>query len=164
MPIEVEGETPGAGSAEPAPTTIEATAEEDEPEPIVTVPIATPASESKPSEPKQPAPTASPYATVAQSSAPASGGRRRRPTSLRDEEHVANVPRRPLSPPPFQPAAAPRSPAQGAPDTTPATAGSSGSLPEKLVALTKERPEVGLGLAFLGGLVLATIVKRLGRR
>jgi hypothetical protein len=35
---------------------------------------------------------------------------------------------------------------------------------DKLRTLTKQRPEVGLGLAFAGGLVLATILKRLGRR
>lgn len=35
---------------------------------------------------------------------------------------------------------------------------------EKLRTLTKQRPEVGLGLAFAGGLVIATILKRLGRR
>jgi hypothetical protein len=31
-------------------------------------------------------------------------------------------------------------------------------------ALVKKRPEVGLGIAFAGGLVIATILKRLGRR
>jgi hypothetical protein len=42
---------------------------------------------------------------------------------------------------------------------------SSEKLPvDKLRTLTKQRPEVGLGLAFAGGLVIATIVKRLGRR
>jgi hypothetical protein len=35
---------------------------------------------------------------------------------------------------------------------------------DKLRTLTKQRPEVGLGLAFAGGLVIATILKRLGRR
>lgn len=35
---------------------------------------------------------------------------------------------------------------------------------EKLRTLTKQRPEVGLGLAFAGGLVIATMLKRLGRR
>ncbi|MGH2844066.1 MAG: hypothetical protein ACRDKL_10855 [Solirubrobacteraceae bacterium] len=38
------------------------------------------------------------------------------------------------------------------------------SLPRRCVALTQQRPEFGLGVAFLGGLVLATILKRLGRR
>ena len=35
---------------------------------------------------------------------------------------------------------------------------------DKLRTLTRQRPEVGLGLAFAGGLVIATIFKRLGRR
>jgi hypothetical protein len=35
---------------------------------------------------------------------------------------------------------------------------------EQLRTLTRQRPEVGLGLAFAGGLVIATILKRLGRR
>jgi hypothetical protein len=34
---------------------------------------------------------------------------------------------------------------------------------EKFVSLVNERPEVGIGLAFAGGLVLATILKRLAR-
>jgi hypothetical protein len=34
----------------------------------------------------------------------------------------------------------------------------------KLQTLTKQRPELGLGLAFAGGLVIATILKRLARR
>jgi hypothetical protein len=35
---------------------------------------------------------------------------------------------------------------------------------DRLRTLTRQRPEVGLGLAFAGGLVIATILKRLGRR
>jgi hypothetical protein len=35
---------------------------------------------------------------------------------------------------------------------------------DKLRKLTKQRPEVSLGLAFAGGLAIATIIKRLGRR
>ena len=35
---------------------------------------------------------------------------------------------------------------------------------DKLRSLVKQRPEVGLGLAFAGGLVIASILKRLGRR
>jgi hypothetical protein len=35
---------------------------------------------------------------------------------------------------------------------------------DKLRTLTKQRPEVGLGLAFAGGLLIATMLKRLGRR
>ena len=34
---------------------------------------------------------------------------------------------------------------------------------DQLRALTKQRPEVGLGIAFAGGLIVATILKRLGR-
>jgi hypothetical protein len=35
---------------------------------------------------------------------------------------------------------------------------------DRLRTLAKQRPEVGVGLAFAGGLVIATILKRLGRR
>jgi hypothetical protein len=31
------------------------------------------------------------------------------------------------------------------------------------VALVNERPEVGLGVAFVGGLIIASILKRLAR-
>jgi len=42
---------------------------------------------------------------------------------------------------------------------------SSEKLPvDKLRALTKQRPEIGVGLAFAGGLAIATILKRLARR
>ncbi len=34
----------------------------------------------------------------------------------------------------------------------------------QLKAQLRRRPEIGLGLAFAGGLVLATILKRLGRK
>jgi hypothetical protein len=34
----------------------------------------------------------------------------------------------------------------------------------ELQTFVKKRPEVGLGIAFAGGLVIATILKRLGRR
>jgi hypothetical protein len=33
----------------------------------------------------------------------------------------------------------------------------------KLQTLMKERPEAGLGLAFIGGLLIATILRRLAR-
>ena len=33
----------------------------------------------------------------------------------------------------------------------------------KLQTLVRERPEAGLGLAFVGGLVIATILRRLAR-
>jgi hypothetical protein len=35
---------------------------------------------------------------------------------------------------------------------------------DRLRTLTRQRPELGLGVAFAGGLVIATILKRLGRR
>jgi hypothetical protein len=94
-------------------------------------------------------------------------GRSRRPSSLRGQiGESVNVPRRKLSPPPppFPPAVA------GAPQ---ATAGPAGAEPagapagpsqvEKFVALVNERPEVGLGVAFFGGLIIASILKRLAR-
>jgi hypothetical protein len=34
---------------------------------------------------------------------------------------------------------------------------------QKLVTLVSERPEVGLGIAFAAGLVIATILKRIAR-
>jgi len=34
---------------------------------------------------------------------------------------------------------------------------------EKFLELVNERPEVGLGAAFVGGLILASILKRLAR-
>ncbi len=34
---------------------------------------------------------------------------------------------------------------------------------EQLSKLVSERPEVGLGIAFVGGVVIATILKRLAR-
>jgi hypothetical protein len=37
------------------------------------------------------------------------------------------------------------------------------SLTDKVAALVDERPEVGAGGAFVGGIVLAMILKRLGR-
>ena len=93
-------------------------------------------------------------------------GRSRRPSSLRAQiGESVNVPRRKLAPPPpFPPTVA------GAPQ---ATTGSAGAEParapagpsqvEKFVALVNERPEVGLGVAFIGGLVIASILKRLAR-
>jgi hypothetical protein len=35
---------------------------------------------------------------------------------------------------------------------------------DRLRSLSRQRPEVGLGVAFAGGLVIASILKRLGRR
>jgi hypothetical protein len=96
------------------------------------------------------------------------GTRLRRPSSLRSPADLANaVPRRKLTPPQFpKPNEGERPPA-----TAPGTPGASsdpGSAPgptplAKFTALVNERPEVGLGVAFLGGLLLATILKRLAR-
>jgi hypothetical protein len=38
-----------------------------------------------------------------------------------------------------------------------------GSVPERAAVLANERPELAAGAAFAGGLVLAMILKRLGR-
>jgi hypothetical protein len=37
------------------------------------------------------------------------------------------------------------------------------SMPDKVAALVDERPEIGAGAAFAGGIVFALILKRLGR-
>lgn len=55
-------------------------------------------------------------------------------------------------------------PAQPTPNAQPSESKPSGPSPiEQLKALTAERPEVAIGAAFLGGLLLATILKRLAR-
>jgi hypothetical protein len=96
-------------------------------------------------------------------------GRPRRPSSLRAQiGESVNVPRRPLSPPPFPtpPAAADaEAPRTGGADATRAPAGGVQlqKRVESFVALVNERPEVGLGVAFVGGLILASILKRLAR-
>ena len=111
----------------------------------------------------------------------------RRPTSLRDASApIGDVPRRKLSPSAFPSSPAfPGSPVQS-PVSEPGQTGNSGQEPnpgsplrerlpkvnvsidpmavERLKTLVKERPEVGLCLAFAGGLVIATMLKRLGRR
>jgi hypothetical protein len=97
------------------------------------------------------------------------GGRPRRPSSLRAQiGESVNVPRRHVSPPPF-----PAPPATAGADvpragaTDPARAPAGGVQLQKrvedFVALVNERPEVGLGVAFVGGLILASILKRLAR-
>ena len=108
------------------------------------------------------------------------GDQPRRPTSLRDSSApFAEVPRRRLSAAGF-----PGSP--HSPVSDEGQAGNSGQMSdsgsplrdrlpkvnvqvdpaaiEKLKTVVRERPEIGLGLAFAGGLVIATILKRLGRR
>jgi hypothetical protein len=110
-----------------------------------------------------------PYASVAESDAAAAkASDSKRPSSLRAalDERLASVPRRPLSPPPPLTGKSPQASAAGSPDAVAqGDAGPSGpSLPERIYTLTNQRPEVALGAAFVGGLVLATIIKRLGRR
>lgn len=112
----------------------------------------------------------------------AAGAHKRRPSSLRAAvTAAADVPRRRLTPPTFpgassssgSPATAGADP--GSPVSEAGAAGRSRRVPnpgpalaqklplEQLGTLVRQRPEVGLGLAFAGGLVLATIIKRLGR-
>jgi hypothetical protein len=113
------------------------------------------------------------------------GAHPRRPTSLRDPSGpAADVPRRRLTSSGFP--SSPEFPAS--PVQSPVSeAGQTGNLGqmsgpgsplreklpkvsvdpmaiEQLKTLVNQRPEVGLGLAFAGGLVIATILKRLGRR
>jgi hypothetical protein len=57
------------------------------------------------------------------------------------------------------------SPDKPSPDKPASEKLSTDKLPvDKLRTLARQRPEIGVGLAFAGGLVIATIVKRLGRR
>lgn len=95
------------------------------------------------------------------------GERLRRPASLRAAaESVASVPRRRLATPPFpkpDAAASPATESMAAAGDPVAVEDRGASQLGKLVALVNERPEVGLGIAFVGGLVLATILKRLAR-
>ena len=109
-----------------------------------------------------------PYAPVPSSDAPTKLGRTRRPTSLRSapDEPAAPAPRPPVPPPSFEAAASPRDVPTDEPTGSPfdpvferlATAQERASL------LASERPEVVVGVAFAAGLILATILKRLGRR
>jgi Ca2+/Na+ antiporter len=45
----------------------------------------------------------------------------------------------------------------------PSTAAAGSSVPERAAAIADERPEVAVGAAFGGGLLLALILKRLAR-
>ena len=102
----------------------------------------------------------------------ASSGPARRPTSLRSplDEQSGRVPRRPLSPPPppYELAEAPRQlpdePAQEAVSPLDPVFERLATAQERAAVLASERPEVVVGAAFIGGLILATILKRLGRR
>jgi hypothetical protein len=102
-------------------------------------------------------------------SSQAPGGRSRRPSSLRSQiGESVNVPRRRVTPPPFpSPSAAPAAAAPGPAGDRSARAPAGGVQLQKrvedFVALVNERPEVGLGVAFVGGLILASILKRLAR-
>lgn len=102
----------------------------------------------------------------------------RRPLSLRGggsgdgagaSDDRGEVPRRRLTPPPF-----PR-PRRHTGDDAHAVAGDSGAAKpaaklarpaqiEKFVALTRERPEVGVAVAFAGGVLIATVLKRFAHR
>ncbi len=107
-------------------------------------------------------------------------GRSRRPSSLRSGSPApTEVPARGVA----SPASAGRTPIDAPqresesdnPVSEAARAGRSGQMSKaagsllekapvgKLQALVKERPEAGLGLAFLGGLVIATVLRRLAR-
>jgi hypothetical protein len=138
---------------------------------------ASPASPASPADAAASGPN--PYAGgVPPSDAPTLGGRTRRPTSLRSslDESAAQAPRRPVppSPPPFEAAAPPREVPSAA--TNPAEPAESTGSPfdpvferlataqERAAVLASERPEVVVGVAFVGGLILATILKRFGRR
>jgi hypothetical protein len=99
-------------------------------------------------------------------------GRLRRPSSLRSAvEGESGVPRRKLTPPPFPKppkaapteAAGPSSPAPKPADTVSPPVDRGPSAVARLTTLVSERPEVGVGIAFFGGLVLASILKRLAR-
>ena len=51
----------------------------------------------------------------------------------------------------------------GDPPAQASTAAGGASVQERVLALANERPEVAVGAAFAGGLLLAMILKRLGR-
>jgi hypothetical protein len=129
---------------------------------------ATSAESSAPSDPN-------PYAAIPASDAPAPAGPAKRPTSLRSalDEPSRRPPRGSATPPPapFEAAAAPRETPAAAVEPTGPTASPLDPVFERLataqdraVAFASERPEAVVGVAFVGGLILATILKRLGRR
>ena len=179
-PIDVDAENPGASAVDPgpqadpsAPASQETPAAAQDAAPKLS-PWQSIAAEQEAAS--RPAPARvepakhNPYASVAESDAAAAAkaADSKRPSSLRAalDERLASVPRRPLSPPPPLTGKSPQASAADSSDTVAqGDAGPSGpSLPERLYTLTNERPEVGLGIAFVGGLVLATIIKRFGRR
>ena len=91
---------------------------------------------------------------------------RRRPSSLRDalDDRDPDVVRRPLSPPALLHTASTERDSVGESIASASSDALDESLPQRFAALKQERPEVVMGIAFLGGLLLATILKRLGRR
>lgn len=106
------------------------------------------------------------------SPAAAETGRSRRPSSLRSPAGSApEIPHRRPTPPQFPKPG----PGSSPPVSESPRAGRSGQVPnpvptlleklpvDQLRALVRERPEVGLGIAFAGGLVIATIIRRLAR-
>lgn len=117
---------------------------------------------------------------------PAGEAARRRPTSLRGpDDPTAQVPHRKLTPAQFPTSPVFPGSTVRPPVSEPQDLGNSGHvsdpssslrnrLPninvavdheavEQLRSQIRQRPEMGLGLAFAGGLVIATILKRLGR-
>ena len=97
-------------------------------------------------------------------SAPASGADGAFGTGLRSKLTAASFPRGKLTAASF-PRRGPKTEVEPVSTTDPAApvpdAGPSPS--QKLVTLVSQRPEVGLGIAFAAGLVIATILKRLAR-
>ncbi len=159
---DIAAEAPGAGSAEPAPDhtgpELDADVVEDEP------PEAAAAPPAPQPEPPRSQPASAPQAQPGER-------RSRRPSSLRDADtdRIPNVPRRTITPPPpprprrpLSEAESAQAPSQSSPPPPPVPAGPSAL--ERLVALANERPEVRVGAAFLGGIILASIFKRLARR
>jgi hypothetical protein len=121
---------------------------------------------------------------AAESQPATEAARARRPSSLRsDPAASSDVPRRRLVPPSFArassksetPAAPPPDSQSNSPVSDVSGPGSSGQMSnaggslldklpaKKLQKFVKERPEAGLGLAFIGGLLIATILRRLAR-
>jgi hypothetical protein len=100
----------------------------------------------------------------ASASASASGADGAFGTGLRSKLTAASFPRGKLTAASF-PRRGPKTEVEPVSTTDPAApvpdAGPSPS--QKLVTLVSQRPEVGLGIAFAAGLVIATILKRLAR-
>ena len=171
----------GSTSAEPAWTSIAQEGEtfsKMEPHAAAGDEPAAPAAASEPTagSGKSEASGSNPYAAIPPSETPKPAGRGRRPSSLRiGQDEFQNSPPRPsaptpppVAPPPFEPAAAPREesdpPAEPSAPAGPSLGARATELSQQFIALTQDRPEVGLAVAFAGGLILATIFKRLGRK